>query len=73
VDTHTRTILKVKKLYDVSAVDIPAYDTTSISARNSFTMEINNERKAAAAARMRKEVMQFEIQQLIKNFNGGTK
>ena len=30
--THTRTITKIKKLYDVSAVDIPAYDTTSIAS-----------------------------------------
>ena len=34
VDTHVRTVLKIKKLYDVSAVDIPAYDSTSISARS---------------------------------------
>lgn len=33
---HTRTIQKVKKLYDVSSVDIPAYDDTSISARSLF-------------------------------------
>jgi len=32
-DTHTRTILKVKKVYDVSAVSIPANDATEISAR----------------------------------------
>lgn len=29
-----RTITKIGKLYDVSAVDIPAYDSTSISARD---------------------------------------
>lgn len=33
VETITRTITKIKKLYDVSAVSIPANDTTSISAR----------------------------------------
>lgn len=32
--THTRTILKIKKVYDVSAVSIPANDDTEISARN---------------------------------------
>ena len=32
-ETITRTITKIKKLYDVSAVSIPANDTTSISAR----------------------------------------
>lgn len=33
VETVTRTITKIKKLYDVSAVSIPANDGTSISAR----------------------------------------
>lgn len=33
VVTLTRTITKVKKLYDVSAVSLPANDATSISAR----------------------------------------
>lgn len=31
---HTRTILKIKKVYDVSAVSIPANGDTEISARN---------------------------------------
>ena len=33
-DTRTRTILKVKKVYDVSAVAIPASQDTGISARS---------------------------------------
>lgn len=33
-ETITRTILKITKLYDVSAVSIPANDMTSISARS---------------------------------------
>lgn len=36
---HLRTILKIKKVYDVSAVDIPAYETTSISVRSFFEMD----------------------------------
>ncbi len=32
-ENRTWTVLRVKRLYDVSAVDIPAYDDTSISAR----------------------------------------
>jgi len=40
-----RTITKIDKLYDVSAVDIPAYDTTSISARKAFDAE-SKEREA---------------------------
>ncbi len=35
-ETHTRTITKIKKLYDVSAVDFPAYNATDISAARSF-------------------------------------
>ena len=35
-DTRTRTILKIAKVYDVSAVSIPANADTDISAR-SFT------------------------------------
>jgi len=38
-DTHTRTITKIKKLYDISAVTFAAYKDTSISARNSFQEE----------------------------------
>lgn len=33
-ETHTRTILKIKKVYDVSAVSIPANGDTEISVRN---------------------------------------
>lgn len=32
--THTRTILRIKKVYDVSAVSIPANEDTTIAARN---------------------------------------
>jgi phage head maturation protease len=32
--TILRTILEISKLYDVSAVSLPANDATSISARN---------------------------------------
>ena len=37
-NTHTRTILKIKKVYDVSAVSIPYNGDTEISARN-FALE----------------------------------
>lgn len=42
---HMRTILKVKKVYDVSAVDIPAYDATNISVRSFFMSERDKELK----------------------------
>lgn len=53
--THTRTIKKIGKLFDVSIVDIPAYDDTDVSARDYFksedekykTLERENQRKRA--------------------------
>ena len=56
-ENHMRTIRKVKKLYDVSAVDIPAYDDTSISARSFFELEREKEQKAAEAAQLRKKLI----------------
>lgn len=55
--THTRTITKVKKLYDVSAVDIPAYNETSIAARSFFTVEHEKELAALEQARRRKRLI----------------
>lgn len=53
-DTHTRTILKIKKLYDVSAVDFPAYNDTSIStARDFFSEEHEKEFKELEERRRR--------------------
>jgi hypothetical protein len=55
-ENHMRTIRKVKKLYDVSAVSIPAYEDTSISARSYFEMEIEKE-KALVSAELRKKLI----------------
>lgn len=54
--THTRTITKIRKLYDVSAVDIPAYQETEISARSFFEMEHEKEVRALEQARRRKRL-----------------
>lgn len=40
--TNTRKIKKIDKLYDVAIVDIPAYDSTSVSARNYFEAKREN-------------------------------
>lgn len=48
-DTHTRTILKIKKVYDVSAVSCPANADTDISARSFFDGVIEAERREALA------------------------
>lgn len=48
-DTRTRKIIRFKRIWDVSAVDIPAYDQTSISARSYFEAQAEAERQAAEA------------------------
>lgn len=48
-----RTITEIDKLYDVSAVDIPAYDSTSISARTAFDAE--RERREAESLKLQAE------------------
>ena len=44
-ETHTRTILKIKKVYDVSAVSIPANGDTEISARAFASRSYERERQ----------------------------
>ena len=55
--THTRTITKIRKLYDVSAVDIPAYEETSISARSFFEEEHSKEAEALEQAARRRRLL----------------
>jgi len=45
--THTRSINGIKRLYDVAAVSIPVYDSTSIQARSFFEAEAERERAEA--------------------------
>ena len=49
-DTRTRRITGIKRLYDVAAVDMPAYDSTSIQARSFFEVEAEKERAEARNA-----------------------
>lgn len=53
---HLRTIRQIKKLYDVSAVDIPAYDTTSIQARSFEALE-SEAKKLASETEKRKKLI----------------
>lgn len=59
-ENYIRTIRKVKKLYDVSAVDIPAYDTTSIVARDlqAVAKEFEKE-KERSLLRKKLEIMTY--------------
>lgn len=53
-ETRTRRILKIKKIYDVSAVDFAAYNDTGIkAARDFFSMEREKERQELARYRRR--------------------
>lgn len=52
-DTNTRTILKIKKVYDVSAVSIPADPDTEISARAFAGRRYEQERQELLEKRMR--------------------
>lgn len=56
-NTHTRTIKKIGRLFDVSIVSIPAYNQTSISARSFFELENEKERKALDNAILRKKIL----------------
>lgn len=55
-DAATWTVRKVKRLYDVAAVDIPAYDDTSIEARKADII--------AARERAKKQALSLEKSKL---------
>ena len=50
-ETRTRKIIRFKRIWDVSAVDTPAYPDTYIAARSFFEAQAEAERQAAEAAR----------------------
>lgn len=64
-ESHMWKVRAVKRLYDVSAVDMPAYDDTSIEARKDFILEVEaqeeRERKAAAELARRKLKMKTRL------------
>lgn len=55
--TRTRRITKIRKLYDVSAVDIPAYQETSIAARAFFEVEHSKEVRVLEQAARRRRLL----------------
>ena len=58
-DTRTRTILKISKVYDVSAVSYPANGDTEISARSYFDGVI--EREQREALERRKQLLKIKL------------
>lgn len=65
--THTRTINSVRKVYDVSAVSIPANPNTDISARNYFDGVIEAEK----AERLERAKKVERIKSLLRGDNDG--
>ena len=60
--TRTRTITKINKLYDVSAVSIPANPATTISARSYFDGVIEKEKQELLEAEKRKmQILRIKI------------
>ena len=55
-ETHTRKILGIKQLFDVAAVDRPAYDATSVSARSYFEAEADKLKMAEARAKQKAKI-----------------
>ena len=68
--TDTRTVLKIDKLFDVSVVDTPFYDTTSIYARALSTLENEKEKlenlRASRELKKRKLALRIKINSLCK-------
>lgn len=58
-ETRTRTILRVKKVYDVSAVSIPANEDTLINARSYFDGVIEEEQQELL--KREKQIKMLEI------------
>ena len=64
-ETHTRRILSIRKVYDVSAVSMPANPATEISARSWLDGVIETERQerlAAQAAARRKKIIRILLE-----------
>ena len=62
--TDTRTILKIDRLYDVSVVDTPFYDTTSIYARALSTLE--SEKEKLDNLRAKRELIKRKVSLILK-------
>lgn len=61
-ETRTRRILKIKKVYDVSAVSIPANDDTEISARSYFDGVIEMEKQEMLERKKQKLKLLLELE-----------
>jgi len=60
-ETRTRTITKIKKVYDVSAVSYPANGDTDIAARSYFDGVIEVEKREALARQVQLLILKTKI------------
>lgn len=69
-ETHTRTILRIKKVYDVSAVSIPANPSTDIAARSYFDGEIEKEKQELLERESReRQIRKIKLLLEVENFD----
>ena len=61
IETHTYTIRSIDKLFDVAAVDFPAYNNTSISARKVLLLSWRGLEKLIWRSRQTKSVKRIVI------------
>ena len=60
--THTRTIRRISRLYDVSLVNFPAYVQTSVSARDYYGAKAEAERRALEEAAAAAEAARIAVE-----------
>lgn len=60
-ELDTRRILEIDKLFDVSVVDIPAYDATEIYARSREEYEKEKEKYATDKLNLEKEKLKLQL------------
>ena len=60
--THTRTIEKIGKLFDVSCVTFPAYQQTTVSARSFFEAEAEKEARELVERERKQKLIKIRSQ-----------
>ena len=66
-ETRTRTILRVKKVYDVSAVSIPANEDTLINARSYFNGVIEEEQQELLKREKQIKMLEIKLKLMEEN------
>jgi hypothetical protein len=64
-DTRTRRITDIKRLYDVAAVDMPAYDSTYIQARSLYLAEADRELAEARKSEALKLKLKIKLEETL--------